>query len=232
MKKISLLLVLLLCLSLVGCSSWSRDAIVVKWDNGVFTINGQTANLDKYTGDSGHYESGDTVYDYAYDQNDDLSLALWNSVGVAEQDMTTFKKSKYFQQFLGTQVTMYYKVANGTYNCANVVTAGTTPIEAMTQEAYNTISKIDFGAIKYVEINNSVRFATADFPIEVRPDAVLITGYIKVSVGSKSECTEPITVGKKTLYYYNSGSYCYYQYGDLVIQTVVGVNLEDYFTFL
>lgn len=232
MKKISLLLVLLLCLNLVGCSSGNRDAIVVKWDNGTFTINGQAANLDKYTGDTGEYVVGSTTYNYAYDQNDDLSLALWNSVGVVEQDMSTFKKSKYFQQFLGTQVTMYYKVADNTYNCANVITDDGTPIEVMTQEAYNTISKIDFGTIKYVEINDSLKFKAPEFVIEVRPDAVLITGYIKVSVATKSECKEPITIGKKTLYYYNSGNYCYYQYGDLLIQTVVGVNLEDYFEFL
>ena len=232
MKKISLLLVLLLCLSLVGCSSGSRDAIVVQWDNGVFTVNGKTANLDKYTGDSGEYKLGETTYSYAYDQNEDLSLALWNGVGVIEQDMTNFKKAKYFQQFLGTQVTMYLEVDADTYNCANVVTGDSTPLEVMTQEAYNTISNIDFGTIDYVEINDSVRFRAPDFTVEVRPDAVLISGYIKVAVDSKAECTEPITVGDRTMYYYNSGNYCYYQYGDLLIQTVVGVNLEDYFEFL
>lgn len=232
MKKISLGIILLLCLALVGCSSGDRDNIKVEWDNGTITVNGSQVTVDKYTGSTAEYTSGGTKFVYTYCEADDLSLAIYNSVGVTEDDMSTFKKAKYFQQFLGSELSLYYPLGDNLYNACNAVTDGSMTIEQMCTTAYGVVSEVDFGTIAYVDVNDSIRFKSSGFEVEIRPDEIVIPGYFKISVGTKEECTEPIMIGDTTVQYYNSGNYCYYQYGELLIQTVVGVNLEEHIEFL
>ena len=232
MKKSFLVIALLLCLSLAGCSNGAAGTVNVKWDNGVISVNGAEIAVDKYTGQTAEYVIGGTSYNYAYDEADDLSLAIYNSVGVAETDMSTFKKAKYFQQFLGSEVSMYYSVGDNKYYAARVSTSEGMSVEQMCTNAYAVISKADFGTINYVEVNGEIRFTPNGFEVEVRPDAVVIPGYFKITAETKAECTESIVIGKTTLNYYNSGDYCYYQHGDLLIQTVVGVDISEHITFL
>ena len=229
MKKSLLMIMCLLSIVLAGCSKQPSESVKVEWNNGVISVNGKETTVDKY---GAEYYVDNTNFTFTNCQADDLSLAVYNSVGVAETDMSTFKKSKYFQQFLGTELSMYYSIGDTWYNCANGVGDGTLSIEQMCQTAYDIITKLDFGAIEYVKVNDVLKFKAPDFEMEVRPDGIVIPGYFKISTDYNENCTEPIMIGDATVNYYNSGKYCYYQYGDLLIQTAVGVDLAEHIQFL
>lgn len=237
MKKISLIIITVLCLSLVGCSNSAGGAVNVEWNSGEIKVNGGVMEVDRYSGDEAYYEdtNTETIFQFGWIETEDLTGVQYNSVGVLEEDMAKWKKAKYFQQFMGTEISMYYlaDAKRNLYYAANARTVeGGMSVEQMCSNVYKILSECAFGTISQVKINDVLVLRAPDFTIEVRPDAVSIKGYIKVSQGTKPECTEQVTIGKKTLGYYNSGKYAYYQYGDLIIQTVVGVNLEEYFEFL
>lgn len=225
-------------MALAGCSSDTvgiTDDVTVEWKDGVISFNGNVLQVDTYTGSTATatLATGGNV-NMMLDEVKDLGWLTWNTQGIEEGAMDTYKKGKYFSEYLGTKVTVAYPLVEGeAYAVASGATSGS--VEADVAALYDMLSKVPFtNASVYVDFGDFV-FGDGFSGMEVRPDAAVIAGVCKVSLGSLDKATTPYVInsGKTeyTLYTYTDSKYAYYTYDGYLIQLALGLRLEDYVKF-
>lgn len=222
---------------MAGCSSSAgpHDDITVKWENGVISYNGKTLNVDSFDGlhATATTATGGRVT-MQMEVVKDLGWLEWNTQGIEEMNMDTYKKGKWYSEFLGSKVTVAYPIEDGEIYAAGWTNV-TGEINSDVSIVYDMLSVIPWTdgsiSVDFGDFTMGADYATTS----VRPDSAVITGICKVSLGSSSKCTTPYMTssGKNeyTLYYYSDSKYTYYQYGDYLIQTGLGIPLEDYIHF-
>lgn len=225
-----MLLLTLLITSMAGCCKGS-DSIVV--DANSVTINGDIAKVSQYTGYDAVYNDG--IYNISYNNCvEEIRECPSNRQGVHEDDMSEYKKCKYFDAFQSTYRVIHMPTNDGITPHAEISTGDkeTHPIEPIMEEVYNTLKNMTFDTLTnatYVSGENKVRVHAEEGGIVVRPGQIVISGILAVGTGTK-DVSQQIDVGDVTVKYYESESYKYYQYGDILIKMAKAYDIEQYIT--
>lgn len=231
-----------ICLGLTGCSKVSAsDAVTCQFDGSLFKVDGQDVDMEVYGGYYGEFLRDGVQFEIHLEQVDDLSYAEFNYDQIITDDMTLYNKKAYcWSMYLGTQKIMYYPYSgnekDGFYWIAMKGYQGMAEQQAYLYE-WQLAEKLKMteGQV-IVECDDKVTFTSDADIVKVTKDYASISGMCNIKKQTKPECTQPYTVVQNeketyTLYRYDSDAYTYYQYGDWLIQTVLGLPIEDYFTF-
>lgn len=240
MKKI-LMLLMLTCLCLTGCSKVDPEASVnVQFDGSSFTVEGVDCGLTMFNGYSGEVVGEGYTILVNLEQVDDLSYAQYNYFQITYDDMDLYRKEAYCWSMYGsTQHVMYYpyfESEDGKLYWISMACHGSTYEQAKIY-MWDIAEKITMtNANIYVECGDDFVFGSEFSYPKVTTSAASVTGTIKVSKQQDPECTEPFTViqdekNTYTLYKRDSDRFSYYQYSDWLIQTAFGVDLKEYIKF-
>lgn len=222
---------------LAGCSSSSgpHDNITLEWKSGIITYNGKTLSVDSFDGvhATATTATGSSVT-MQMEQVKDLGWLEYNTQGIEEMNMNDYKKGKWYSEFLDTKITVAYPIIDH-----EIYAAGWAPVTGQVNADVSIVYDL-LSTIPWTDGGVKVNFGDFTLGAEyaeviVRPDSCLITGLIKVSEGYSDKCTNPYVVqGSKseyTLYMYSDVKYTYYSYDGYLIQTGLGIPLEDYIHF-
>lgn len=227
----------MLCATLVGCSSTvgPHDPVTVTWENGVIKYGSTTLSVDSWNGRQAvaTTATGSTVT-MQMEEVKDLGWLEWNTQGIEEMSMNDYKKAKWYSEYLDTKITVAYPIIAGECYAAGwaAVTGNVNADVAVVYDMLSSIPWTDGGiTVDFGEFTLSEPYSE----VNVRPDAVVVTGIVKVSQGANDKCTNPYIVtgskGEYTLYMYSDSKYSYYSYNGFLIQMGLGLSLEDYIHF-
>lgn len=224
---------------LVGCSSESENIhkdMIIKWENGVMTINGDVQNVVAHCGSYADYEGTDIKQlTFSLDNADDPTWLSVNAQGIEGVDMTDYKGCKQFFMYNGSKAVLAKPLEDGDWIVALAVGYDTVGMAAVSEIMYKMIGNIHLSdAQTYVDFG-SFRFGSSWDGIKCNSSGASIPGIAKVSPGEKAECTTPTTIIQGDKEYqvmkYSSAKYDYYTYDGFTIQVVIGLSLTDYVTF-
>lgn len=227
---------LLLSVLLMGCSSGVPDSIKVQLLPDSFTVDGKTVDISSYNGYSASkiFDTEDNIK-FKLIEAEDLTIAEGNVNSVLEENMDKYKSAKTFSLYLNTFMVMYYPLGNNMYIYA-AYASNTAGLEQMKLSAYNICEQLALTNGEVIcEFGDKLNFKSGMDTLVVTPEYASISGVMKVSYESKAECVTPyvITQNEKDyqLYTYSTNKYVYYQYGDILIQTLLGLDLNQYLEF-
>ena len=235
-KRLALLLVLILCLT--GCSKFDPEKKVeCTFDGTQATIAGKPMEIDDFYGYTGQVwdDVNQTIIDFEVIQSDDLSLATGNDKGVLQENMTVFKGGCYgFSTNLQSEFTLYYPLEDDYWIYCSCYTV-TSTTEQVFLAMYNYAKELLMSPMGVIVDCGDFKFQAEYEDIHLTHEYASVPGMISVKKAQKAECATDfvLTQEKKSIPMktYTSSDYVYYQYGEWLIQTLMGVDLNNYLTF-
>ena len=226
---------------LTACSSYDPlSPITVKWENGQVISGGDPVSVSNYTGANAEVtmplQGKDIIFRLSLDTAaKDVSNIAVNTQGITTDNMGKMAGCYYYSEYLGSVVTVVKEVIP--QQAYQVCQCGVTGIDE------NLVYKTATDLVNNLQLTTStLNVDVGPFTVlgnygnpQVRSDAVVIPGVIKVTAGTKG-CTEPITISideknTKELMCTTTEKYVYYDYEGFIIQTSTGINLADYIDF-
>lgn len=237
MKKRLLALLILVVMLLQGCSS-SYDPngpLTMEWENGSIKYKGKDTGLTAYYGYSAEAIGGQGGIDYNFSLDTDCASVANitpNTQGVEEADMSSYKKIKYYQEYLGTKLTAAEEVADQTYNVCQCYLNGNNPELAIQYVGqYMDNLRMTNGSF-YVDFG-PFTFGSGYDSIKLTNEGASVSGTIKITQGSKGAATPyTLTQDKKSanMMMTSTEKYDYYEYEGYLIQIAKGIDLSTYIT--
>lgn len=213
---------------LAGCSS--KSATVLNWDYGAISVNGLTLDISEYDGYNASYKTDDYSVEYytcAGPQDCGHKLAE-----VGYDLMTKTDGMYYFTAFFGTMIEAYCQFGDGLWNEAVVGFNGSYSMPEATAISMVKPVLVNLplnGSLQEICINNAVKLHATMSSYIVRPDCVVMPGYLKIATDDGSILFDQTAlIGDKTVAYTTSSKYMYYKYKDTVIQVAQGLDINQY----
>lgn len=241
-KLIAVILSIAVVISLVGCSKKGADKpVTVNFTGSSFTVDGKDLGLYMYQGYQARANVDGEEIEIFLEQVDDLSYAQYNYDQIIVDNMDIYKDKAYtWTMYLGRQKVLYYPYSGtldtGLYWVASTANGGALETQGI-QYLWDICSQIAMTEKQViVECGDDVTFTSSYDLCKVTNEYASIPDTCNIKRATKPECTEPYTIVQNeketiTLYKYDSDRYSYYQYGDWLIQTILGLDLTEYFTF-
>lgn len=222
---------------MAGCSKSYDPAgdITVKWDGATLSYGGtDLTSVTEYTGDTAVATLADgTQASIMLSQSDTLEVESHNYQMVEQVNMDQIGGCYMFTAYLNTELHAYYPVAESYWNYGEVFGE----IDKNLHGKY-LADVLKATPLVWGMVNVDCGDLTFSFPAgtcRVTPTFISSKSVIKLSKGTKEECTTPMTImqGDKEvlLNSYSDANFTWYQYNDWVIQTANGINVGDYITF-
>lgn len=220
----------LLTLSTVGCSN-NKDWITSDGTN--IYINGKSTLLTEFNGIEGLYDiEGDPINVSYKTCVSEIRDCPENRQGVHEDDLSKYKKAKYFDAYINTFSVMHLPLEEDTTKECTIETQDKDikPLDSVRDQAYETLNNLKFQNIDSSIFDNKVKINGQGQSLIVRNTDITIPGLLSVMKGTK-ECNQQVEVNGVTLMKYESNNFDFYQYGDILIKSVKGTDISQYIEF-
>lgn len=210
-------------LSLAGCSNSK-----LSWSNEGFASNGTVLSIDEYA--DGQVNATINANVYVFKPCDSIIYCKSNTLGVLEENMTKFKKAKYYSAHMGSQYYMHYPVGDGFIEGICYVYNNAVGVEVIVDTLYKYCENLVLSEdVKEIPVGDKITLLVEDRTYKIRNDEILIPGTIKISADDGSKIMDSIVqVGKKDVAKTTVGNYDYYQYEGYIIQAIAGLDLSTY----
>lgn len=220
-----------LMLSTVGCSLGGSSSWISSDGTNIY-VNGKQAMLTEFDGITGTYKvDGDPMqvkYTTCVEQIRDCPE---NRQGVHEADLSTYKKANYFDAYIDSFSCMHIPLEEGKTIEATMSTQDKEmkPLDSVRSNVYDTMSNLKFENIEQATFADCIEIRGNGNNLTVRNTDITIPGILSVMKGTK-DCTQQVDIAGVTVMKYESNNFDFYQYGDNLIKSVKGTNIEDYVT--
>lgn len=230
MKKRLCSVMLLLAMSLAGCSSGSKGVLEVK--DGVIYNNGTATTVTVHNGDTAQEPfSLNPSLTIEFSTHSDFGNCDHNPQGVAVGNVTKSDRDKsitYFASYGGSQYTMHKEISGG-FLCAYLYSPDTVQIDVAINQLTNAVTSLSLGNFKKARMG---LIELHDFSsITATQSSILIDKSVSVFKGTVAT-TETKEFNKVQVGYLPDSAYDYYQYGEYLVQALKGYDISSCITFL
>lgn len=218
-------------MNMVGCSDKEFSSWISVKGSGIH-INGVPVKLVSFNGTEGMYIEEDNNVRVVYRQCvNEIRDCTENTPGIHEDDLSTFKDSKYFDAYLDTFSCMHMKndsdsTKEATITLSNKVGAS---LEDYREGVYKTLAALKFGPIDVATYSDCIDVKSNGKVIELDSTTISIDGVLKVGRG-RIEPTYQGDINGVTVLYREEENYTAYQHGPFLITVTHGYYVNDYIT--
>ena len=195
-------------------------------------INNNKVMLTSFDGTNGIYEvEGDPITLIYKKCVAHIRDCPENRQDVHEADLSTYKKSSYFDAFINTFSVMHIPLDDISSKEVTISTKDKDikSLESVRSDAYNTLNEIKFEPIKSATFNEVVTINGNGNNLIVRNTNITIPGILTVFKGTR-DVTQQVEINGVTCSLYQSNNFNFYQYGENLIKIGKDFNVEEYIT--
>lgn len=228
MKRVLVVLLSLMLMCLVGCSS-KTNIVVTGYE---IQVNGQTVMLNEWTETEATYR--DEEHSVTYFLCDGINSCEHRPSKFFAEDLVAYEKAKYYSDNFDTQVRMYYESKASTREVFSLGSrTATTPLTSRLIELYSTLSVIPLGEEFNLSFQNKVSVNVFGVAYRIRPNEIVIPSMIRVELDDGSlEAVTQQTIGEVVVGKVSTPNYDYYLYDGVRVQAEIGLDISSYITFL
>lgn len=229
-KRVSIFVICsLVCLSFAGCGA-SKN---VSSTGGAICFGNEQSGLTEWSGYEAHHKLTDTIDIYYYMCEGKFEDCPHNAAGVLEENLTKFKKAKYYTLYLQTNIYMYYPCKGGYIEAyVDIGTDSLYTVASIVEIMYKDMSVMSLSnSVKSVSFEGKVELNTADWDFKVRKNEIIIPDLLRIR---KDDGTKKMTgstmLGEISVSTLHTDNYDYYKYGEYLIQAVTGTDVSGLIT--
>lgn len=216
---------------MVGCSNGDSDSWISSDGTSIY-IDGKAVLLTSFDGTRGAYDKEGDPASVTYGTCvTEVRDCPQNRQGVHEGDLSTYKKSQYFDAYINSFSVMHIPLNDTQTKEITINTTDSTSrsLESVRPSAYDTVMALKFEPLTSATFGSDVVVNANGSPMTVEATCIKIPGVLAVSVGTK-DCTQQVEINGVTCMKYESNNYDFYQYGTSIIKVKKGVDVNSYIT--